>query len=119
MRSIFYVLSALAVMGLAFWAYSENYATQEALGEVERLRGEIARGHESLSVLRAEYAYLGRPERLQTLADMNFERLGLLPLLPEQFATIDQIAYPAVADTILLDPIEVSSDGMLTEGTPE
>ncbi|KAF0675447.1 cell division protein FtsL [Profundibacterium mesophilum] len=119
MRSIFYVLSALAVMGLAFWAYSENYATREALGEVDDLRAQIAQGRESLSVLRAEYAYLSRPERLQTLADMNFDRLGLLPLLPEQFATIDQIAYPAAADTILLDPIEVSSDGMLTEEATE
>ena len=30
MKSMFFVLSALAVMGLAFWAYQENYKTQQA-----------------------------------------------------------------------------------------
>ncbi|MDH3262481.1 MAG: cell division protein FtsL [Paracoccaceae bacterium] len=94
MRAFLSVLAALAVMGLAFWAYRENYATQAALDEVERLEREIGNAREALSVLRAEWAYLNRPDRLGDLAELNFDRLGLLPLRPEQFGSVDQVAFP-------------------------
>ena len=31
MRSFFYVLTALAIIGLAFWSYQENYKTRASL----------------------------------------------------------------------------------------
>ncbi len=94
MRTLFYILTAISVVGLAFWAYRENYATQGALAETRELRQEIRAAHARLSVLRAEWAYLNRPDRLLDLANINFDRLGLLPLRPEQFGTVDQVAYP-------------------------
>ncbi|MCP3970600.1 MAG: cell division protein FtsL [Rhodobacteraceae bacterium] len=96
MKSLIYMLSVLGVMGLAFWAYHENYKTQAALDEVEQLQGQIGRLLETRAVLRAEWAYLNRPDRLRDLAEINFGRLGLVPLRPEQFASIDQVAYPAL-----------------------
>ena len=77
MRSVFYVLTACLVMMLAVWAYRQNYETQASLREVRELRAEIAELRERAGVLRAEWAYLSRPERLADLADMNFDRLGL------------------------------------------
>ena len=100
MKSVLYVLSAFAVMGLAFWAYHENYQTQQALKDVEQLQREIGARRESLAVLRAEWAYLNRPERLNDLVNMNFERLGLLPLTPEQFGRVEQLSYPVTHDII-------------------
>ncbi|TDL81971.1 cell division protein FtsL [Palleronia sediminis] len=93
MKTLFYVLPGLAVIALAYWAYSENYATQQSLREVERLQAQIGRAHSDLTILRAEWAYLNRPERLRDLAEINFDRLGLLPLAPQQFADAAQIPY--------------------------
>lgn len=95
MRPVFFVLSFLAVMGLAFWAYRENYATQAALREMTQLQNEIASLREALTLQRAEWAYLNRPERLRELATLNFDRLGLLPLEPVQFGAAAQVTYPA------------------------
>ncbi|MBT8416885.1 MAG: cell division protein FtsL [Silicimonas sp.] len=94
MKSFFYVVTAFAVMGLAIWAYRQNYETQAKLREVRELRAEIADLRERASVLRAEWAYLNRPERLADLADLNFDRLGLLPLRPDHFGDVDLVSYP-------------------------
>lgn len=94
MRPVLYVLSFLALIALGFWAYRENYATQAALKDVEALQREIVGLRETLSVQRAEWAYLNRPDRLRELATVNFDRLGLLPMEPSQFGTAAQVAYP-------------------------
>jgi len=94
MRSLVFILIALGVVGLAFWAYQENYRTQASLREVSRLNAEIADLRERLGVLQAEWAYLNRPDRLRDLTDLNYDRLGLLPLTPHQFGRVDQITYP-------------------------
>ncbi len=107
MRTVLYALSFLAVMGLAFWAYRENYATQKTLNTVEALQAEIAGLREALAVQRAEWAYLNRPDRLRELATINFDRLGLLPFEPEQFGQPDQVAYPAPPALFITGAVDV------------
>ncbi|MEM6276088.1 MAG: cell division protein FtsL [Pseudomonadota bacterium] len=114
MKSFLYSLCALAVMGLAFWAYSENYRTQESIAKVESLHQDIAAARSRVAVLKAEWAYLNRPDRLRDLAELNYPRLELLPLAPEQFGAIDQIAYPRpdlpelpVSGLPITDPVDV------------
>ncbi len=118
MRGLFYVLAAFAVMGLAFWAYQENYKTQAAISEVRDLHGQIGAAHERLGMLRAEWAYLNRPDRLADLADLNFDRLGLLPLMPDAFGAVDQIIYPLPPILPITDPVALSSDAFSTIEDP-
>lgn len=113
MRSFFYVLTAVAVIGLAFWAYHENYKTQAAISETERLHREIGQLRARMAKLNAEWAYLNRPDRLRDLAELNFERLGLLPLRPEQFGRVDQVAYPPLpTQLVITDPVDVTGFGL-------
>jgi hypothetical protein len=94
MRPLLFILSAMILMSLAFWAYRENYATQRALKDVSRLNQDIADLREALSQQRAEWAYLNRPSRLRDLVALNFDSLGLLPMEPGQFGRVDQVAFP-------------------------
>ncbi len=111
MRSIFFIAIALGVVGLASWAYQENYRTQESMREVDRLNAEIADLKETLGMLRAEWAYLNRPDRLRDLADLNYDRLGLLPLSPQQFGRVDQITYPLTPEELRrLESVELRGD---------
>lgn len=108
MRSFFYIVTALAVIGLAFWAYQENYRTQAVLDEAETLQQQIGQARARLSVLKAEWAYLNRPDRLRDLAELNFDRLGLMPLAPEQFGNADQVPYPLTESRfVITNPVDV------------
>ncbi|KIN73094.1 cell division protein FtsL [Sulfitobacter guttiformis] len=109
MRSVIYVLTALGVIGLAFWAYRENYATQAVLNQTDRLHSQIRDTHARLAVLRAEWAYLNRPDRIRELAEMNFERLQLLPLHPDQFGQVDEVQYPIPELLPITNPVDVST----------
>ncbi|WP_434287932.1 cell division protein FtsL [Celeribacter sp. SCSIO 80788] len=101
MRGVYLILAGLVVMMLGVWAYQENYATQHVLREISQIQRDIGHQREELAVLRAEWAYLNRPERLRDLAGINYDRLGLLPFQPEQFGRVDQISFPQEDDIIL------------------
>ncbi|WP_165351918.1 cell division protein FtsL [Salipiger sp. IMCC34102] len=100
---------ALAVMGLGTWAYQEHYRTQAVMKDVRGLQARIGDAHERLAILRAEWAYLNRPDRLRDLADLNFDRLGLLPMEPDSFGSARYIVYPIPDILPITDPIDVQS----------
>jgi hypothetical protein len=116
MKALFHVLAALVMLALGFWAYQENYRTQAALREVRDLHAQIGAAHSRLNVLRAEWAYLNRPDRLRDLAAINFDRLGLIPLMPEAFERVDAVAYPLPPLPPLTDSVSLSAD--MTEADP-
>lgn len=109
MRSLIYVMTALAVFGLAFWAYRENYATQQVLRDTQSLQRQIGVAQVRLGVLRAEWAYLNRPDRLMELAEINFDRLGLLPLRADQFGRVDEVSYPPDPALLIVNAVDVST----------
>ena len=107
MRVMFYLICSAFVIGLAYWAYKENYRTQSALKEVKELQQQIAQQKEAIAVLKAEWAYLNRPDRLRDLVDLNFTDLKLIPLLPSHFGDSEMISYPPQDVWIYNTPQEV------------
>lgn len=94
MRTLVVIVSLLAMLASGFWAYRENYATKLSVREANRLTREIRRLQEAIALQNAEWAYQNRPDRLAELVAANFDRLGLLPMQPEQFARAGQLPMP-------------------------
>jgi hypothetical protein len=94
MKAVLSVLSGGLVLSFAVWAYGTNYDTRAALDRVATLEAEIGAEREALSVLRAEWAWLNRPERLRDLAERNFAALQLMPMDAAHFGDPASVAYP-------------------------
>ena len=82
MRGLLYLMSALMVVGLGFWAYNENYATQDSIREVRDLNRQIGEAHARIRMLNAEWAYLNRPDRLRDLAEIT-HWVSVVKITPE------------------------------------
>jgi len=108
-------MAAVSVIALGFWAYQQNYRTQAAVRSVQSLQEQIGAAHSRLNMLRAEWAYLNRPDRLRDLADLNFDRLGLLPLMPDAFGEVDQVMYPLPPVLPITGAVEVVGQLATTE----
>jgi len=115
MRPLLTVLSFLGLIALGFWAYRENYATQAAVQEVQSLQRQIVGLREALSVHRAEWAYLNRPDRLRALAAVNFDRLGLMPMEPGQFGNPGEVAYPRTGFPAISLPVDIRGQAAAEE----
>tara|TARA_B100000963_G_C22385473_1_gene562051 strand:- start:120 stop:488 length:369 start_codon:yes stop_codon:yes gene_type:complete len=93
MRGLIYTITFASLVSLAFWAYQENIKTKSAIAHTEKLQKEIGIARARLSMLRAEWAYLNRPDRLTELVDLNFARLQLVPLRASNFSEINEINF--------------------------
>ncbi len=115
MRVLLHLLAILAVMGFAWWAYGENYRTRAVREEVARLENRIAETREEIAQLRAEWAFLNRPERLRALADLNFPFLGLVSPGADAFAPPSVIPFreeePDGGDGRPEEPVFVAGPG--------
>ena len=76
------VLSVAALVGPAIFAYSIKYETMRYSAEIVKLQHSIEREYDRMGMLRAEWAYLTRPCRIQALADRHLDM---------QWVSVDQI----------------------------
>ncbi|MGO9742317.1 MAG: cell division protein FtsL [Roseiarcus sp.] len=98
MWRILHIIAIGAVIASAFYVYSIKYETIYAAEEVEKTRQLIAKERDAIELLRAEFAHLTRPDRLQQIAD---QQLQMQPLalnqivkpedLPEAGSKLDSI----------------------------
>jgi cell division protein FtsL len=92
------VLAVLLLIGAAVTVYKIKYeATWQAV-EVERLTRQIEREKVAINILKAEWAHLTRPDRIQNLAEKH---LDLKPVDSRQrIALADLPMRPARVDSI-------------------
>ena len=93
MWRILHILAIGAVIASAAYVYSVKYQAIYASEQVLKTRHAINKERNAINVLRAEYAHLIRPERLQALADKLLE---MQPLALNQIVRAGDLPVPAV-----------------------
>jgi hypothetical protein len=117
------LLHALVIASLvvsAAWVYKIKFEATSQAERVSKLRAEIRRERDATAILRAEWAQLDRPDRIQALAGRH---LTLRPAEPSQHDRLDNlperptpIVPPGTADPIGAI-IENFSDAEVSNGT--
>ncbi len=76
-----HLLAILGVLGSAAYVYGVKYETIYASEQIVKMHHLINKERDAINVLRAEYAHLTRPDRLQALADakLQMQPLALEP----------------------------------------
>lgn len=90
MRVVNFTLFGVMV-GLLMLIYQQKHETRQLESRAAALSREISEQTRALAVLRAEWTYLTRPERLETLAR---EKMGLEPVSPEQVIRFSDLTAP-------------------------
>jgi len=75
----------VATLGAAFALYAIKYDTRRLELQVRTQERALERAEGDVTVLRAERAYLARPERLEPLARL----IGLAPIASAQYQRLD------------------------------
>ena len=98
MLRLFNLLSVLVLLGSAGYAYTVKYKTSFRTEQIAKAKLEIKAEQDGISVLRAEWAFLTRPERIQKLSEryLDLEPLELAQIesfagLPERLPHADAI----------------------------
>ena len=97
-----FVIGALILA--ASFVYKIKFDSTLQAERVAKLAGELRRERDAVATLRAEWAKLDTPGRIQGLASRH---LALRPILPAQFDSLDHLPErpPAVAQPSSADPI--------------
>lgn len=95
------IIAILALVGTAVYAYTIKYQTSYRAEQIAKTKLEIKSEREAVAVLRAEWSFMTRPERLQQLADKYLVDLKQLEIrqivsaqsLPDRAARVDSIGH--------------------------
>ena len=90
MMRLFNLLSILVLLGSAVYAYSIKYETSFRTEQIAKAKLEIKSEQDGINVLRAEWAFLTRPERVQKLSEryLDLEPLALAQI--DSFASLPE-----------------------------
>jgi hypothetical protein len=122
MRVIHFLVIGMLVFAAAY-VYRIKMESTARVERVLRLNAEIREQRDAIAALRAEWAKLDAPLRLQGLADRH---LGLKPLNATQYDQLKNLpdrpsnfARPGAADPIgaMIDTIEAAADASSVTGS--
>ena len=92
------VVAVAALIGSAVWVYRIKYEATLHAEEVSKLKRQISQEVDAIAVLKAEWAFLARPDRVQ---DFALQHLDLKPLVREQNVQLASLpSRPAPIDEI-------------------
>jgi len=91
------VLIAVMVSAAAM-TYKIKRDAEEQQAAVHRIQAQIRTEEDTIDLLKADWSLLTQPARLEKLTDLYKSQLGLEPVDPHQFVTLD--ALPAKPLTI-------------------
>lgn len=121
---IVHACAIAAIVGSAVYAYSIKYETIWHGEQVAKLKHQIERERDAIAVLRAEWAHLSRPERIQAIADkhLDLQALALNQIvrpgdLPDKAARIDAIGRK-LEMLGLAEPTSTPGAGAASSATP-
>jgi hypothetical protein len=69
MKRLLHLFAILALVGSALYAYRTKYDTLFLSEQATKMRNKIASEKDGIAVLKAEWQYLNKPDRVQILAD--------------------------------------------------
>jgi cell division protein FtsL len=105
-----------ALVAAAAWVYKIKFDAAVQAEKVERIRAEIRKERDQTAALRAEWAKLDNPARIQRLSERY---LGMKPMATSQFDALDHLpervvptAPPAMEDPIakMIDADEITGN---------
>jgi cell division protein FtsL len=85
---LLHIIAIGALVSSALYAYSIKYETTLQAEQLQKLKAKAQREREAIAVLKAEWQFLNRPERLQALADKH---LDLQPMQITQIVRLSDI----------------------------
>lgn len=122
MRLVNLLLVAL-VIAAATWTYSIKHESEQRLTEIRRLERQIALERQTIDLLKADWAHLSHPQRLQLLAERYAADLGLETPDANQFIAVEELPGPpqfdpgdAVGDIIAGEPSDPLTTGSIDGG---
>lgn len=73
MIKLLHVVAICALVSSALYAYTIKYETTLEAEQLQKLKAKAQRERDAIAVLKAEWQFLNRPERIQALADRHLD----------------------------------------------
>lgn len=97
MRIFIHITGVILIALAGYFSYMQTYDTREALQRVQVLQNQITQEQEAVNILKGEWAYLNRPDRLRDLVELNFAQLQLVPIAVNHLAGLQD--FPVLRAT--------------------
>jgi cell division protein FtsL len=124
MVRILNIIAIAALIGSAIYAYSIKYKTIFHAETIAQLKSDIKKEQDQIGMLRADWAHLTRPERVQALSEslLDLQPLALNQIvkaetLPDKAPKVDSIGRK-LEDLGLLLPTNTPGDTAGSGATP-
>ncbi len=118
------IVAVVALIASAIYAYSIKYKTIFHAETIAKLRNDIKKEQDQIGMLRADWAHLTRPERVQSLSEslLDLQPLALNQIVradavPDKAPKIDSIGRK-LEDLGLMAPTATPGDASSGGATP-